>query len=184
MAMASTGHPQPIPPELLGPHVPRFEDLRAPIPAPLLTSGPPKAVNPKDGIGNKKLPLHLWPPSASAHGCLALLDGMLKYGRSNWRATDVRATVYIAAALRHILEYLEGADKDHGSGLHPLAHVLACCAIILDADATKTLIDDRNYPSEYHELIESLTPHVERLLSLYSDRTDVKHYTIQDKPHE
>jgi hypothetical protein len=46
---------------------------------------PPKAVNPKDGIGNTKLPLHLWPFSATAQGSLALLDGMLKYGRLNWR---------------------------------------------------------------------------------------------------
>ena len=56
---------------------------------------PPKPVNPKDGIGNTKLPLHLWPFSATAHGSLALLDGMLKYGRLNWRGTEVRASVYV-----------------------------------------------------------------------------------------
>src|SRR5690242_5474513 len=70
-----------------------------------------KPVNPKDGIGSTKLPLHLWPMSATAHGCLALLDGMLKYGRLNWRGTEVRASVYLAACGRHLGEWLEGQNE-------------------------------------------------------------------------
>ena len=46
-----------------------------------------KETNPKDAIGSQKLPLHLWPTTATAMGCLGLLDGALKYGRANWRVS-------------------------------------------------------------------------------------------------
>jgi hypothetical protein len=142
---------------------------------------PPKAVNPKDGIGNTKLPLHLWPFSATAHGSLALLDGMLKYGRLNWRGTEVRASVYVGALLRHVGEWLEGVNVDAKSGLHPLAHGLACLAIILDAEAAGTLVDDRNYPGGYVELADLLMPHVARLQALYGDAKPPHHWTIKDR---
>jgi Domain of unknown function (DUF5664) len=141
---------------------------------------PPKAVNPKDGIGNTKLPLHLWPFSATAHGSLALLDGLLKYGRMNWRGTEVRASVYVGALLRHVGEWLEGVNVDAKSGLHPLAHALACLAIIVDAEAAGTLVDDRNYPGGYAALAEALTSHAARLQALYADVQPPHHWTIQD----
>ena len=141
---------------------------------------PPKPVNPKDGIGSTKLPLHLWPESATAHGCLALLDGMLKYGRLNWRGTEVRASVYYSACRRHLGEWMEGQTRDAKTGLHPLAHALACIAIILDAEAAGTLIDDRNYPGGYNALVEQLTPHVARLQTLYADVKAPHHWTILD----
>jgi hypothetical protein len=141
---------------------------------------PPKAVNPKDGIGNTKLPLHLWPTSATAHGSLALPDGMPKYGRMNWRGAEVRASVYVSATLRHVAEWMEGQDADDKSGLHPLAHALACLAIIVDAEAAGRLVDDRNFPGSYAELAELLTPHVARLQALYSDVQATHHWTIQD----
>jgi hypothetical protein len=50
-----------------------------------------KETNPKAAIGAHKIPFHLWPESASALGSLGMLDGMLKYGRANWRVSGVRA---------------------------------------------------------------------------------------------
>ena len=49
-----------------------------------------KPTNPKDAVGSDKLPLHLWPTTATVVGALGLLDGALKYGRSNFRAVGVR----------------------------------------------------------------------------------------------
>jgi Domain of unknown function (DUF5664) len=141
---------------------------------------PPKPVNPKDGLGILKLPLHLWPASATAHGSLALLDGLLKYGRMNWRGTEVRALVYVGALLRHVADWMEGENVDAKSGLHPLAHALACLAIIVDAQAAGTLVDDRNYPGGYAALAELLTPHVPRLQALYADVKAPHHWTIKD----
>jgi hypothetical protein len=141
-----------------------------------------KQTNPKDAIGSDKLPLHLWPVSATAMGCLGLLDGMLKYGRSNWRDTGVRVTIYLDALDRHSAAYREGEDLDPDSGMPHLAHMLACLAILVDATATGKITDDRCYNgSGYRALVTELTPHVGRIKELRAGH-DPKHYTIQDNP--
>lgn len=138
-----------------------------------------KPTNPKDAIGSDKLPLHLWPTTASALGSLALLDGALKYGRSNFRHVGIRASIYHDAALRHIGAWFEGEDTDPTSGLPHLAHALACLAIIVDADAAGKMTDDRMTPGGYRSLADSLTPHVARLKALHT-KCSPKHYTISD----
>lgn len=138
-----------------------------------------KNTNPKDAIGCHKLPMHLWPTTATALGCLALLDGALKYGRANWRASGVRASIYVDAASRHLNAWFEGESVDPDSGIPHLGHALACMAILVDADAAGLLVDDRQVPGGYRPLIEKLTPHVQRLQALHADRAP-KHFTISD----
>jgi hypothetical protein len=138
-----------------------------------------KQTNPKDAIGSDKLPLHLWPETATAMGTLGLLDGALKYGRNNWRETGVRATIYIDALKRHINAYAEGEDLDPDSKMPHLAHALACLAILVDADAAGKLNDDRNYPGGYRSLVEELTPFVKQIKERHADKLP-KHWTIAD----
>ena len=140
-----------------------------------------KQTNPKDMIGTDKLPLHLWPETATAMGCLGLLEGALKYGRNNWRVSGVRYSIYIDALRRHVNALFEGEDLDPDSGAPHLAHALACLAIIVDAKAAGKLVDDRNYPGGYMHLIKELTPHVKRMKEHHADK-DPKHYTIEDSP--
>ncbi len=142
-----------------------------------------KFTNPKDAIGSDKIPLHLWPPSATALGSIGFLDGALKYGRSNWRPTGARATVYVGAALRHLQAWYEGEDNASDSGIPHLGHALACLAIIVDAQAAGKLVDDRQYPGGYAALIEQLTPHVARLKETHRLKAP-KHYTIADSGKE
>ena len=142
-----------------------------------------KPTNPKDLIGGDKIPLHLWPETATVLGSLALLDGALKYGRANWREAGVRASIYVDAVRRHLNAWFEGEDFDsseHGSGLPHLAHALACIAIIVDADAAGKLTDDRNYPGGYETLVTDLTPMVAAIKGKYAERKSPKHYTIAD----
>lgn len=138
-----------------------------------------KPTNPKDLIGSDKLPLHLWPGTASMMGCLGLLDGMLKYGRSNWREAGVRYSIYVDALDRHVKALFEGEDNDPDSGLPHEAHALACLAIIVDAKAAGKLVDDRMYPGGHRALVDELTPHVARLKEKHADKNP-KHYTIED----
>ena len=138
-----------------------------------------KPTNPKDAIGSDKLPLHLWPETATLYGCLGLLDGALKYGRSNWRETGVRTTIYVDALRRHVNAWLEGEDFDPDSGVPHLAHALACLAILVDAQAAGKLNDDRAYPGGYRALVEEMTPHVKRLKEKHKDKSP-KHWTVAD----
>ena len=139
-----------------------------------------KPTNPKDAIGCTKLPLHLWPTTASALGSIALLNGALKYGRSNFRAVGVRASIYYDACRRHLDAWFEGEECDPDDGVPHLAAALACLAVIVDADAAGKLNDDRMHNGGgYREFITGLTTHVARLKELHKDR-DPKPYTIKD----
>lgn len=137
------------------------------------------AINPKDAIGSAKLPLHLFPNTAIAMGSIACLNGMLKYGRSNFRAVGIRASIYYDAAKRHLDAWFEGEECDPDDGVPHLAAALACVAIIIDAQATYKLNDDRMIEGGYRKLVNELSPHVDRLKKLHSKRTP-KHYTITD----
>ena len=140
-----------------------------------------KLTNPKDMIGCDKLPLHLWPETATILGALGLLDGALKYGRLNFREAGIRASIYCDAVKRHINAWFEGEDSDPDSGLPHMCHALACLAIIVDADVKGILTDDRMYPTNYREFVKKMTPHVKRLKELHKDKHP-KHWTIKDVP--
>lgn len=139
-----------------------------------------KPTNPKDLLGTDKLPLHLWPASATALGSLGLLDGCGKYGRQNYREFGVLASVYVAAAKRHLDAWYEGEDFAADSGVPHLGHALACLAILVDAEAVGELIDDRSYKGHYYsDFVEKLTPLVKALREKHADKV-VHHWTIAD----
>lgn len=99
--------------------------------------------NPKDLIGDTKPDLSLVPQAFNLLVSQAMMDGARKYGPYNWRDNAVRNRVYIAAAMRHIAQYLDGEDIDPTSGVYHIGHAGACLAIIADALKTGNLIDDR-----------------------------------------
>ena len=100
-------------------------------------------ADPKAAVAAPKAPLHLIPPVAAKAMAEALDDGRKKYGFFNWRHTNVAATVYIAAAKRHLDAWMDGEDLSADAGVHHFGHAMAGLAILLDAMAHGTLIDDR-----------------------------------------
>lgn len=113
--------------------------------------------NPKTVFGTAKPSVHAIPPSAIIHLGQAMAVGERKYGLLNYRDKRVTASTYYNAAFRHLLEYWDGENRDGESGCHPLAHVMACCAIILDAENQGTLNDDRGTAGYVHGLISALS---------------------------
>jgi hypothetical protein len=99
--------------------------------------------NPKDKFGLAKAPLRLLPPIALIQLAQVMAVGAGKYGDVNWRKDRPRTTVYVEAMFRHLFAYLDGQDNDEETGLPHVAHAMANCAILLDANACETLIDDR-----------------------------------------
>lgn len=137
-------------------------------------------TNPKRQYGMRSIPLNLWSPLASAYGAIGLYNGSLKYGRGNYKATPVEASIYIAATLRHMVAWAEGQEFDLADGVPNLAGALANIAILIDARANGTLIDDRQIPSGYLNEIEKLKDLVVSLQELHKDKNP-KHYTLADK---
>lgn len=106
-------------------------------------AGPYPDDNPKTQYGEAK-PKMSDTPTVS----LKLLGqvhtmGADKYGSFNWREHKVSSTVYYDAAMRHLMAYYDGEDTDPESQLPHLAHVMACCSILLDAKDGETLNDNR-----------------------------------------
>jgi hypothetical protein len=99
--------------------------------------------NPKDAFGEQKPSTFHIPPVAILELGEAMRLGAEKYGSLNWRDTSVRASVYYNAIMRHLMQWREGEVEDAESGLGHLAHVMANCAILIDATANMCLIDDR-----------------------------------------
>ncbi len=139
----------------------------------------PKETNPKQFVAADKVPMHLWPNTATILGAVGLLEGALKYGRSNWRPAGVRASVYYDALRRHLDKWFEGVETDEDSGLDQWSHILACAAIIVDARAAGVLEDDRQFPGGYSELLKRTTPDVKRLREKYANKSP-KHWTIKE----
>jgi hypothetical protein len=139
-----------------------------------------KSTNPKDVISRGKLPLELVPDSMRVFAALGFLEGALKYGRFNWRIAGVRASVYRSAMDRHLSKWWNGEDKDPFTGIPHLASALACIAIILDADVSGKLTDDRP-PGQplLSTLIDATQDNVAKLNELFKDHNP-KQYTIKD----
>ena len=113
--------------------------------------------NPKDRLGVLKPSLHLIPPAAEIFESKVMELGARKYGAFNWRSCKVKASIYIAAARRHLLQWFDGQDDDPESGVSHLAHARACLGILLDARATGNLVDDRPVAGASDILILQLT---------------------------
>jgi hypothetical protein len=117
--------------------------------------------NPKDRIGSTKPPLHLIPSAAEVTESVVMALGAKKYGPFNWRRSKVKASIYVAAARRHLLQWFDGQDEDPESGVSHIAHARACLGILLDAMATGNLVDDRPASGAAPELIQQFTEHSE-----------------------
>jgi|DEB0MinimDraft_6_1074348.scaffolds.fasta_scaffold168765_2 hypothetical protein len=102
-----------------------------------------EAINPKEAQGAKKVPLSKVPPVALAYQALVHEAGDADYGPRNWRDSRVLMSVYLDAAMRHILSMVDGEDLDPKSGLPHAAHAAACMNIIMDGSYQGTLEDDR-----------------------------------------
>jgi hypothetical protein len=141
---------------------------------------PQPDTNPKKQYGLASIPLHMWSPLASAYGALGLYNGSLKYGSANFANTPVEASIYIAAAQRHLAAWASGEEFDPADGVPNLGGVLANVAILLEARAAGTLIDDRLSMAGYLKERDTLKDIVKKLQEVHAGKNP-RHYTIADK---
>lgn len=131
-----------------------YQLMQEPVLTPVPTGT--KASNPKEALGSAKLALHLVPDAAVAHMATAFFEGASKYGAYNWRVAGVRASTYIAACRRHMSKWWNGEDRDPVSKVHHLANAAACLCIILDAEVSRMLNDDRPPKQDLDTLMTAL----------------------------
>lgn len=128
-----------------------------------------KDTNPKDRVATSRLDLSLFPATATAYGALAMTEGDLKYGGYNYRHNGVKASIYYAAANRHLDKWFNGEWDDAKTGVPHLASVLACIGILIDATECGKLNDDRPPKCNINALLNNMEKKVIHLQKLFPD---------------
>lgn len=144
--------------------------------------GATKASNPKDVVGSRKLSLSCVPWTLVVCAAKALLEGLLKYGRFNWRMCGVRGSVYLDALKRHIAKYENGQDVDPKTLVHHLDSAIGCLAIMRDAMLYNKFEDDRPPcpdPDAMARLIDEGEAFSAQLKHTFRDEKPY-HFTIND----
>ena len=146
---------------------------------PLLTDTDPavKETNPKSLASSNKAPMAVVPANVLMEISVALMEGALKYGRHNYRASGVKASEYYSATLRHLFSWWEGEDTDADSlGISHITKAISSLIVIRDAMMRDQLNDDRPPKSNMPDFQE----HITKLKEKYKD-FDPKHYTELNK---
>ena len=136
-----------------------------------------KLTNPKDIVGTLKAPMSTVSAPVMAEVGVAMLEGACKYGRHNYRAVGVRASVYYDATMRHLMSWWEGEDIDPDSGMSHVTKAITSLVVLRDAMIQGMVTDDRAPMSAnfYTELNKRAAEIIER----HKDKSP-KHYTIED----
>ena len=149
--------------------------------------------NPKDLFGNKKVPLSLLPPIAQIEGSMAMEDGGYKYGPYNWREHPVQARIYIEAVKRHLLAWEDGQEVSSDATVHHLGHIIACCGILLDAQMSGNMIDDRKKTGKIAAILDERSKLIEKkqaeraakaALNVDANVPDVQTIPVQGSPKD
>lgn len=127
-------------------------------------------MNPKQVYGDKKPALAQLPLAGMVAQSLSHMDGDYKYTFRNWRDDPVEAITYVNAAIRHLMLWAEGEELTRDSQIPNLGAVMACCAILLDAQVNGTLIDNRSHSAAAADYMHDAEAMVAYLKKLAVDR--------------
>lgn len=104
----------------------------------------PTVVNPKELAGAKKpATWSVMPRWVMLQVGRVMSVGAAKYSPFNYRESRISASTYQDAMERHLQLWFDGEDNDDETGVSHLASVIASCALLMDAQATGKMDDDR-----------------------------------------
>jgi hypothetical protein len=114
-------------------------------------------TNPKTQYGLAKPGISKVPPLSIFYIGQVMEVGAAKYGPMNWRKDHVSASVYYDAAMRHLMAWWDGQECDPETGHTHLAHAAANLCILIDAEYSYQLIDDRPLAGDAASFIKGHT---------------------------
>jgi hypothetical protein len=131
-----------------------------------------KPSNPKDAAATNRLDLSLFPATARAYGALAMVEGDQKYGGYNYREAGVMASIYYAAANRHLDKWYNGEDEDPKTKVPHLANAIACIAVLIDGIEKGNWTDDRPPVTDLGGLLDRFEKKVGQVKEIFPRRAD------------
>jgi hypothetical protein len=96
---------------------------------------------------SNKPPMNLLSREALEQTAMVMGFGKEKYAAHNWR-NGFAWSRPLSAAMRHLMAFNDGEDKDPESGLSHLAHAACCIMFLLEFEKTHQHLDDRFKPTE------------------------------------
>ena len=139
-----------------------------------------KDGNPKDLIGVKKWgQFSTIPMGVMAEVGASLFEGAAKYGRHNYRAKGVMASVYVDAIMRHLMQWWEGEDIDKESGQSHLTKLIAGAIVLRDAMLQDNWVDDRPPKSDLDTVRRSCQETIDKIFE--ENPEFVKPYTEENR---
>lgn len=133
-----------------------------------------KPTNPKDLCGIAKVPISCVPANVLAELGTAMFEGQCKYGRHNYRAVGVRASIYYDALMRHMMAWWEGEDIDAASGMSHVTKAMTTLIVLRDSMLQGNLNDDR--PPKSQPFYPALNAAVVAIAEKHADKNP-KHFT-------
>lgn len=138
------------------------------IPYTARESSDAKETNPKAAVGVLKVPFSTLSMPVMAEVAVGMLEGSIKYGRHNYRASGAKASVYYDAALRHLGQWFEGEDIDPDSGLNHVTKAISSLVVLRDVMLLGKLNDDRPIKAN-QGFMRDLEQDVKKLVSKYPE---------------
>lgn len=149
---------------------------------PETSAGIRKETNPKDIIGMKKAPISTLSCAVLFEMGLGMLEGARKYGRHNYRAMGVSATVYYDAAIGHLMDWFEGEDLDPDTGLCHITKALTALVVLRDSMLCGNWTDDRPLRNPNKLYKKSFNPKAAAIIEKYPDAEEPYLETRKDTP--
>ncbi len=131
-----------------------------------------KETNPKDVIGMKKAPISTLSCAVLFEMGLGMLEGARKYGRHNYRAMGVSATVYYDASIGHLMDWFEGEDIDPDSGLSHITKAMTALVVLRDSMLCGNWVDDRPLRNPNKLYKKSFNPKAKAIIEKYPDSVE------------
>lgn len=134
----------------------------------MMDKKPTFALNPKDAVGVRKWRQYFCVPTRVMWEVgVGMLEGALKYGRFNYRATGVQASIYVDASLGHIGAWAEGQDLDPDTGLSHITKAICSLIVLRDGMIEGNFVDDR---APRHRSIDDHTAELQRVVDAMFDK--------------
>lgn len=137
-----------------------------------------KPTNPKDALGVRRVSMSVLPAGVMLEAALGMMEGAAKYGRHNYRAMGVQASVYYDATMGHLMDWWEGEDIDPDSGLSHVTKAIDSLIVLRDAMLQGRFTDNR--PPRSKVFKRDFNAKAGEILDKHADKKP-HHYTLNDK---
>lgn len=139
-------------------------------------------MNPKQRFGDLKPNLALVPAATMIYLAIGHEPGAVKYGPFNWRENKVEVMTYIAAVMRHLVEWVDGQETAHDTGQPHLAHALASLSVLVDAIECGMDIDNRPVTGKASVMIQMIEMKRRRAQKIAADILAAEPYSRGSMP--